>query len=689
MVDNYLQGCGYNIPRLKSHIFIFDDSILRYINVDNGLDDASILNAPSVLTGFSINFSEETSLDERYKFSKELNISVNDKVDVKELFNGRYYVIVEDLEGNYYLTNSDFKYKYTYNYTLSEGVNQTDITLQTDSNFPLLKIDMPKIAVNACKTYKYVHIKQLQMIEVEKAKWSNYDRQLTISESLKTVDFNRNSLSFNESFDGERVTATLSFNMPLKSANESWPYNLLEFQENKYTAVITTDENKQLITGIYTGLQPSYNINGSDNEDGNIYEITLIEVSNNSSEIVEIKIEEKTGYTWTYIQQLDGNRTWHCNASRGFGLAEIWVQAEVDSFGNHTGRYKILEDIYEALYGERDPEIDYSYYDDNYGWIRRYNVIGSFQTQFPTNWFPTNECINKREENRCLIETDIVNGETLVAGGSYAYYLKASCDWEITNINNLTISPTTGTANVNQLIEITAGNEIGDASFTLSCCDASNGYSFNIDDGECIKPSLTSVTCEGGTVIYTVKDGCEISNFQTYLPYKVLDNGNLQVTVPPTDSTSGNTYFITLDCCGVETTLQIMQNRAYTFWGCMEDDCGYVCENGNKYAREYLYTGATSTEWHKTDTYRKGELIETNSRDCRSQTRYEYGGNNVCIDGKEYETLQEQISYDDGQTWIPTGADALGRFIQEGSTLCEEETTYKWVLTNESTCLDD
>ena len=158
MITDYIQGClKYSIPLLKDRIYVYDDSILKYINIDKPIDNAMILSTPTLLTGFNISYTEETSLDERYKFSKTLNISMNYKVDIASVFQNKFYVIVEDYDGNLYLTNPDFQYKYTYTYNLAEGTNQTNITLQTQSNFPLLKIDVTPPLYNECKTYKFAH----------------------------------------------------------------------------------------------------------------------------------------------------------------------------------------------------------------------------------------------------------------------------------------------------------------------------------------------------------------------------------------------------------------------------------------------------------------------------------------------------------------------------------------------------
>lgn len=687
MVSTYLDNrCNYSIPLLKNRIYVYDESVLTLIDVDNGLDSASTTSTPTLLTGFSISYSEETSLDERYKFVKQLQISMNDKIDIDSVFDGKYYVVVEDYDGNLYLTNPDYQYKYTYTYNLSYGINQTDITLQTSSNFPLLKIDLTPPIYTQCKSYRFTDIKSLELIEKAYASFSTDDSILYTTDNLKKVDFLKNSLSFQEQYDGTKVTSTLKFKMPLKSALVSWDYDLLEFKDNIYTAVITTNDDYKILTGIYTGLQPSYTIAAS-MSDTNTYEITMVESSNNGSVAVELTNDELLGLSWEYIRILGENNAYYCNMSHGCGIAEIIVMAEVDAFGNQTGRYKVEEDIYNGLYNQTDPDIDYSWYDDNFGWLRQYNVIGSFEDDYPNGWFPTNECACFRPHPSvgCELTTDMPFDIEFEGSGSTSYTFQADCNWSISEVpSGITISPTSGVADSAYTISIAnSSTDLRQVQFKLTCCTAIYRYSINVvEAAPCIEETSKQITCEGQTVQFKIKDGCEfvITSLPTGLLANVSNN-ILYVNVPANGGQSSKTYYINGTCCGNAVTLQISQNPPFTVW--LAD--GYVCSAGTKYVKETLWTGTTAYDIVKTAEYRLGEEIEENSPDCRSIETYS-GIGYTCIDGDKYELLRRYLSWDDGETWVEQDEVKLGEFIEADSSFCEQETQYKWVLTDEWAC---
>lgn len=691
MVSNYIDNrCTYSIPLLKNRIYVYDESVLTFIDVDNGLDSASTTSTPTMITGFSISYSEETSLDERYKFVKQLQISMNDKIDIDSVFDGKYYVVVEDYDGNLYLTNPDFQYKYTYTYNLSNGTNQTDITFQTSSNFPLLKIDVTPPVYNQCKTYRFTQIKALEMIERPYASYSTNDTILYTTEPLKQVDFLKNTLSFQEQYDGNKVTSTLKFQMPLKSALVSWDYDLLEFKDNLYTAVITTNDDYKILTGIYTGLQPSYTIAAS-MSDTNTYEITMVESSNNGSVAVELTNDELLGLTWEYIRKLGDNNAYYCNMSHGCGMAEIIVMAEVDAFGNQTGRYKVEESIYEGLYDQTDPDIDYSWYDDNFGWLRQYNVIGSFEDDYPNGWFPTVECIcyNPHPSVGCELTTDMPFDIEFEGSGSTSYTFQADCNWSISEIpSGITISPTSGESDVEYTISISnSSSALRQVQFKLTCCTAIYRYSINVvEAAPCIDETYKYIDCNGQTVQFKIKDGCELS--VDYIPTGLLyniSNGILAINVPSNSSQASKTYYITTTCCNSTVNLTISQTPPVTAW--LED--GYVCSGGTKYVKEALWTGATYGTMVKTAEYRYGQEIEQDSPDCRSIEKFDFIGY-TCQNGDKYELLQRFISYDDGETWLPQSELKLGDLVEADSSFCEQEISYKWELNeDEWTCVDE
>ena len=682
--DFIINKCSYNIPFLKNRVYVYDSSVLQYINVDNGLDGAMVLSTPTLITGFSISYTEEASLDERYKFIKTLRISLNDKINVNDVFDEKFYIVVEDYDGNLYLTNPDFLYKYTYVYNLSEGVNQTDITFQTSSNFPLLKIAITPPVYNECKAYRFTSIKTLQMVEKKYASYDMDDSILHITEPLKRVDFLKNTLSFQEQYDGQKVTSTIKFQMPLNSALASWDYDLLEFKDNIYTAVITTNDDYQLLTGIYTGLQPSYAISASMTEENN-YEITLTEASNNGSIAVYLTTEEM-GYTWEYIRILDGHKAYDCNTSRlGCGWAQIIVQAEVDNFGNKTGRYKLLEDIYDGLFNQDDPDVDYSYYDDNYGWLRVHNIIGTFEDDFPNNWFPTNECACYNPQSGCTLTTDMLAIINFQGTGTTSYTFEASCDWSINDVpSGITISPTTGTANTEYTLTISNSDDtVRQEEFRVGCCGTNKIFNISVaEETPCIDETYKYINCNGQTVQFKIKDGCDVTvNYiDAGLMYDIT-NGIIYINVPANDSQTSKTYYIQITCCGDDDTLTINQSPKYVHWF----DNGYICDDGDKYVRQQLYTGTSYNDLEPVEEYRKTTLIEEGSADCRNFLRYSFLGHYICIDGSKYELLEEEYSLDN-ETWETTGIVRLGNWVEDESSFCEGDISYKWVLTNLTVC---
>ena len=685
MVSDYIRnGCSYALDGLKPIIYIFDKSILRYIHVDNGLDDAALSLVPTALRVKEVVYSENTSYDERYRFSRQLTVTLSGKININDVFQGKFYIVIEDRNGNTYLTNPDYEYDYSYTYTLNSNTNETVINFVCNSNFPLLALDMTKASpVTPCE-YDVTIITRLQMIEHKMANYSSSTGKLTITKRLSEVEYNKDTLQFTEEGDKDgRVVQTLTFNTPLEASKQSWVYNLLEENYKTYTAIIYTNKGN-ILTGIYNGLQPQYTISND------TYTVSLTEVSNNSSIQFNMTMEELLGYQWQPIGVLDGHNCWECfYYPMGCGWARYWVIAEVDNFGNQTGRYKIEEDIYNGLYVQDDPDVDYSYYVDNYGWIRKYNVTGTFNPTFPLYYFPTNECACKDNQASCTISTDMPTIIDVEGTGSTQYHLRTSCDFEITSSNGITVSPTTGNADTDYTITISNSSSTEREEWlNIGCCTDTYNKDMNIIKKiPCLSPTSQTINCLSQTISFTVKQGCQLGNVQVPagLSYMIVGGNILSVYVPKNEASSSITYTITATCCNATVTVQILQDKQYSDW----IDDGYVCENGSKYIKETLYTGTTADNLVPTDEYRNGAFIESDSPDCRSISKYSFLGNFICIDGDKYKLYQEEISYDDGVTWSLTGKVKLGEFVEEDSAFCEQNVEYKWVLTDDSVCVDE
>ena len=342
MITNYISNaCGYKIPRLKDVVYLVDKSTSKVINIDSGEASATITNtSPTRLEGFGIRLTEEESLDERYLFVKTVNVSINGHFSI---INDDYLVVVEDYEGNYYLVNVDFPSKTTYTYTLSEGKDQTDLTFTSNSNYPLLKLTWNVVNTTNCKVYSYGGIKNLKLIEKGWARVDTENDSITLydSHTFKDVDFNDASCVLTETYDGNNITNSITFDIPLDKAQSSWQYNLIEFKQNVYIAeILPKNSDHALMIGFENGLQPSYNVQGStSNGDTSKITITLEETSHRGlEELVNWSVNQDTNKKWVYIKQIDHRNAYTC-ISHGVGRYDY--MAEVDQDGNVLGNYKI------------------------------------------------------------------------------------------------------------------------------------------------------------------------------------------------------------------------------------------------------------------------------------------------------------------------------------------------------------
>ena len=374
-VTQYTIGCGYELLKLKDTVFFISKNRFKTVIIDNGDAYATFVNqspyppSPNRLKGFNVKLTETESLDERYKFTKQLTMSIHGHLtDSQFLMDDDYYIVVQTEDGTYYLVNVDFPSKMTYTYNLSEGQNQTDFTFTSNSNHPTLKLNWNPTTWNTCQTYQVYGIDGLKLLEKD---YTTIDAEQGVinlfdGNEFKDVDFLKNTISLQEAYDGNITTTTISFEIPFNNYKPSWQYNLLEFDQNLYTAHITPKNSESgIFAGYEHGLQPSYEINGStsDGESTSI-KITLVEASNWG--IFEFD-------TWSYYR--DSTKTWVGIDGEvkciGLGIGIHTLMEEVDANGTPTGRYKCL-DGYESEY-------------------TNYNIVGTY-TEDDVESFRTSVC---------------------------------------------------------------------------------------------------------------------------------------------------------------------------------------------------------------------------------------------------------------------------------------------------------
>ena len=138
MVSNYNNTeCQYNIGKLDKYIYFLDKESIGKIDIDNGV--ANVVSATSAMSleCYNISLEEGLTLDERWEFTHSLKFTVKGYMNNKDFAN-KYYVIVVDKNGVFWLLNPQMPCKITYTYTVDAMENQTEFTFAAKSNYPML-----------------------------------------------------------------------------------------------------------------------------------------------------------------------------------------------------------------------------------------------------------------------------------------------------------------------------------------------------------------------------------------------------------------------------------------------------------------------------------------------------------------------------------------------------------------------
>ncbi len=674
-VTNYTPGfsatCKYNYSKLKDVIYLVSKNHVKNVHIDNGeayIDGLTEL--PLRLNGFNISLKEESSLDERYAFSKTVTLSMHGYVN-SSIFEDKYYVILESYDGTFWMCNVDFPSRLTYTFNLAKDVYQTDFTLASLSNFPTLKLGSEFEAVSpVCLGFNTYGIRSLRLLEKDLCGFDTDDKtvQTYTTKGFQDVEFLGDSCSFQEVFDGDKVTTTISFDIGFDAYKSSWHYTLLEFVQNLYSAIVVPKGNDNtFFAGFNFGLEPSFIVQTQSSEgQSDIITITLIEASSHgSTAALDWNEQQTTDTRWVYVKWVSTIKCYECI---GFGRARYLVQQQVTQNGVPTGNYKVLEG-YESYY-------------EGLG----LNVVDTFTNEEVFN-DPT--C----DGDQCAVNTTIPTTIIYHEPTCYTYSYSASCDWEVTDLDSfMSVTPSSGVA---------------DSAYTLSVCNSktpteTETSTFIIKSGTNRKivniiltnetgiliPLTQYINCLQQDVTFTYDSNCPITvtSISPRLTYQI-NNSQLIVQIPRNYSIeSGITWDITVkDCNNATETAHIIQDKTYEKW---VDTGMYLCESGNSYHKETRYTGTTSGNTNiPTGESRKGALIQ--SGDSRCQTAiYRWSFNNLyyCVNGDKYKAEEQEISYNGGESWQKTGNTRLGQMVESASTFCNQEVQYEWRLTTKWQC---
>lgn len=343
-ISNYTQEKKYYLKGLDNYIYLypFKTPISEHIT-DDGISNAISLSLNNI--GYSlycenITYNETTSIDNRFSFEHSLNITLLETVEttnysiLKEIINNEWMVLFNNKDGDTFILNAEYPIDVTYEYTVTDNdtPNALSITLKSLSNMPVLSyqgILNFNILRNKPCGYNNSKIKTLNIIETSNATITINNNTFTIyenGESIKTIEFNKNSLVFTDSFDGSLYTQQLSFEIPFDDHLWYFHYNLLEYTDNRYYASIHTTNNNNILCGVNLGLFPTYEIQDdiikiilrcSDTYHSTIYSDTFYITESTKKFYRGVKGECIDGqYTLTLIEELDkygdGTNAYYC-----------------------------------------------------------------------------------------------------------------------------------------------------------------------------------------------------------------------------------------------------------------------------------------------------------------------------------------------------------------------------------------
>ena len=646
------KNCKYHIPKLKPIIYLLDSTKVEnriHIDGENAIIDEIENGDVLKIYGLNTELTENASIDERYRFEKEITFTTDGYYSLSNIYN-KYYIVVEDYHGNQWVCNVDLPSKPTYNYMLDDSNNNTTYTFNILSNFPLIRLrnNISGEEVKHCR-YFIGGIKKLQLLEHGKAILNNETREVAIVGNNTWKDIEPFLKSFQESFDGDNFSSTITFTIPLDEYKSHFQYSLLEFNENRYVSIITPLLGSNVVYAGFDefGLIPTYSI-ATDNT--NIVTISL----NGSSKCVFT--EEYDSYQdgtlrWIPISSVTTDRgeymtSFECSSVDGY--AKYLLITEVDAFGRLTNRYKVLEGY----------EEDYEKF---------INIIGTFDDEV---LFKHDDC-----KFKCQTISNIPNVIVFTSVASYTYTISSLCTWTIDNSNlpsGVTVSPLSGGTGITNI--------------TISCTDvgASEGnYSIVLHTQDEDIPSTISVRLSKDEEYYAEIDARRQNvDFNTIFPIeylygditKVIDfnviENYIKFDIPRNDSTEERIFNIVAeDIYGSEITFHILQYGIVQEW--IEEDDEYVCVGGDLYSVATLWTGYTQSELKRTNETKPYTMSVPRSEECEQYSMWQWNGDTICIDGNLYQLLTLMVS-SDGYEWRETEETMAGDLIEESSLDCAE-----------------
>jgi len=531
-VSNYKNNnCGYNIDKLEKVVYLIEEDDLRDIHIDSG--EAYVTSSaqdPMALSVYNINLSDTDELDERYKFTHTLTFSMNGYARYTD-FEGRYYAIVKTVDGEYWLVNPMFPCKVTYTYTLDAEGSHTDFTLATISNHPTLRIQGIDYATPSECGYHRCTFGRLRLNESMNSLLSG-NHVIYTNDGFKDVDYNKDSAVFTETFDGKSIQHRVQFNIKFDGYKSSWHYNLLEFTENKYAAIIETSCGGYILVGFHFGLQPAFTVTAT-NEETNRISINLFDSHDNGtfiSYLDNISVEKDGTTNWKFTSKYNG---YECV---GHNTARYLLKEEFDALMNPTYRYMALDG-----------------YESQFSFL---NIVGTF---LETETFVSYDCTCRMQSS---FPFEIVFNDV----SCKEYGLLSNSPWSISSSEpHITVTPTSGMPDQLYTVQICNTLPPSDSNVrsTLSltyCNNKTDTYNVVVKNGNDCLPAGTVFDINSKGQYLVIPTSCCVRNVVDLggtITNITIQNTYIKVYIPQ-DNNGTTQYTLKITFCdGTECEVTI------------------------------------------------------------------------------------------------------------------------------------
>lgn len=424
----FMKNCSYNLASLANHFWLVDADKIQISNYTASLQDAEKHHC------LRIEFESEGSLEGRYRFGKQINITLQGYQPDLVLDEKR--VAVETKEGELYLVNVEFGHLPTYVYTLNSKSDQTVYNLELPENlpiFPVLDYSETEGSSSEDCSYTVSGSKTLELVPRNKCFYSSSSIELLGATEPITFENLRN-LVFREEFDGYRYEQTCEFTLPLNPVDEEVSYRLQEFQDNRYLCVVRPNG---VIAGIDLGLGVSTTIRSSD-EESTITVVLASDENFNLHQNQNIVFTRNSQIVWKYINKTpDGQYGYVCRGEQvnPDGEALHILQAGYYKNGQPNGEYRV--------------HINY-----RNGWFHGLNIVGVFTQNV---YFQKDSCYAPDT----LTVDGIVSPHTFVIVGQQRPIDITSrfSDWTATTVPSFcTLSVTSGSSGKTRTVLTCTGN---------------------------------------------------------------------------------------------------------------------------------------------------------------------------------------------------------------------------------------